>query len=978
MILYPALFLLLCLSPFAEALAARGERQDSSGSVGKPTLYQSPRFRWWWPGGWIEPNEVTGEIKSIIDGGFGGGEIGDVRDSLTEPSDPKIYGWAQQRWNQGILAAYEQANKMGGYVDMTLSPHWPTGFPGYTPDSKETMKELVHGKVFVSSGTTFQGALPLPVAAPSGNMTGNIVKATPKLVAVLAAKTNTTSTAASVVGFDPASVSVVTSKVSRDSIKWTAPTDGNYVLVAVYSRGTGQIQNMYDMNKTGPKLTDPWPAYIVDHFSYAGFEAGAKYWDEHILTNKLRSALAENGGSIFEDSLELKFKQYWTLQFAKEFKARRGYDLTPFLLYLLKDNTTYSGDAIIAEQVTNDFYQTVTDLYVDYRLKPLQQWCNKLGLKLRLQPYTASFDSAAIASQVDIPEGESLGFDGAPDSFRVLATGRDLGGKTTILSDELGAYFGKAYGVTWKFLLSTANHDMSLGVSQIVIHGFPYATSQTSLWPGYAPFTPLGGSSNGFADAWGPRQPQWMHAKMASAYLANSQKLLQESGPSIDIAILNTAWGVTATWEDKSLNDAGFSYQFPTPKLLQLQDVKVRSGNLSSKDVAYKAMVVKTEAMDVETAELILTYARAGLPIVIVGSLPSYTFSYSNNPKQDKEYLSSIMSQLAKLKTVRTVENTASVPSTLKQLGITPSVEYISGQNQTLTTLRRTKDSGYLYWIYNGGDDNFKGLVKLEGEAQPYQINLFSGKVIPLASFTTSNGYTTVEATVTSNGVEAIYLGPENPFGATPVSKPLFSTTCGSYVRDGAVYVASNTTCTATTADKKTVTLSIPTGLPSATSPSTWQLSIEDWGPADVNETGLDSSDTIKTNLKPVKLTKLAPWSETKGIENASGIGKYITRVSLSKHVKGSRVLMDVGNVDGSWSLKINGKAVSDIDWFGKPIDVTEYVENGDNDIEITVATTLWNKLRTTWPDIYGSLDAQSIGLLGPVTLNYVIEKVVA
>lgn len=226
----------------------------------------------------------------------------------------------------------------------------------------------------------------------------------------------------------------------------------------------------------------------------------------------------------------------------EEFKSRRGYDLTPFLLYVLKDTNTYSGDSKIAAQAYNDFYQTVSDLYVNYRLKPLQQWANKLGLQLRVQPYTASLDSSYAASFVDIPEGESLGFDGDPDAFRVLATGRYIAGKTTILSDELGAFFGKAYGVTWKFLLNTANHDMSLGVSQIVIHGFPYQTSQTSVWPGFAPFTPFA-NSNGFADAWGPRQPQWRFVKTASNYLANSQKILQEGGPSVDVAILNEDWG---------------------------------------------------------------------------------------------------------------------------------------------------------------------------------------------------------------------------------------------------------------------------------------------------------------------------------------------------------------------------------------------------------------------------------------------------
>ncbi|RAH51302.1 uncharacterized protein BO95DRAFT_458653 [Aspergillus brunneoviolaceus CBS 621.78] len=62
--------------------------------------------------------------------------------------------------------------------------------------------------------------------------------------------------------------------------------------------------------------------------------------------------------------------------------------------------------------------------------------------------------------------------------------------------------------------------------------------------------------------------------------------------------------------------------------------------------------------------------------------------------------------------------------------------------------------------------------------------------------------------------------------------------------------------------------------------------------------------------------------------------------------------------------------------WLGfAPLEVTSYVKNGPNDIEITVATTLWNKLRKTWPAIYGSLEAQKVGLLGPVTLTYYAQK---
>lgn len=403
--------------------------------------------------------------------------------------------------------------------------------------------------------------------------------------------------------------------------------------------------------------------------------------------------------------------------------------------------------------MTNDFYQTVSDLYTEYRLGGLKTWANSIGMKLRIQPYTASFDSTYAASLVDIPEGESLGFEGDLDAFRVLATGRDIGGSTTILSDELGAYMGKAYGVTWKFLLSTANLDMSAGVSQVVIHGFPYSSSPDSRWPGFAAFTPLGTSSNGFADAWGPRQPQWMFARNASRYLAHAQKLLQDSGPSIDVAILNDAWGVTGGWSDNSLNAAGFSYQFPTPELLIRHNVTVEDTRLAPSGPSYKAMVVNSSAMDIRTAELLLKYAQDGLPLVLVEPLTNMTFSYSNDTDAELNRLSVLFSEILSLSTTTLVSDTTAVPDALSTLGSQPSVRYSTTSNASLITYRRTMGSGYLYWVYNNGDDVFNGGFELEGEGYPLAINLWDGSVSPLAAFASSDGYVSVNSTIQSTSV---------------------------------------------------------------------------------------------------------------------------------------------------------------------------------------------------------------------------------
>lgn len=185
-------------------------------------------------------------------------------------------------------------------------------------------------------------------------------------------------------------------------------------------------------------------------------------------------------------------------------------------------------------------------------------------------------------------------------------------------------------------------------------------------------------------------------------------------------------------------------------------------------------------------------------------------------------------------------------------------------------------------------------------------------------------------------------MGPDNDFGASLPTNHLVATTCDSYVRDGIVYISSNSSCTASTSNGTTVTLS-SSSLPSSISPSNWTLSVQDWRPSQVNETGLDSPKTVKENLDPITLTDLVAWPNITGLTNASGIGKYETTVSLSKgNSSAIRVLLDVGEVEGTWGVRLNDQVVTAVDWFGnKPIDVTDLVHDGVN-CEFMPLTLRW------------------------------------
>lgn len=175
-------------------------------------------------------------------------------------------------------------------------------------------------------------------------------------------------------------------------------------------------------------------------------------------------------------------------------------------------------------------------------------------------------------------------------------------------------------------------------------------------------------------------------------------------------------------------------------------------------------------------------------------------------------------------------------------------------------------------------------------------------------------------------------IGPDNDFGASQPTKSIVATNCDSYVRDGTAYVSSNSSCDAVTSDGSVTTLT-PSSLPSSVSPSEWTLSVQDWRPAQENATGLNSSETVKVDLDPITLTDLVAWPNVTGLANASGIGIYTTNVTLTKQNDTStRVLLDVGQVEGSYGVRLNGQELTTVDWFGnKPADVTDLVLDGSN-----------------------------------------------
>ena len=960
-----------------EAAAARpGEGTVQSAEwFAKPGAAVRPKFRYWWPDGLVDPAEIAREIDQVADAGFGGVEISANHHSINDATilQPKEYGWGTGPWNAGVESALEQAARRGISVDITVGPSWPAAVPSITPDSEAAMKELAYGAVSVAAGTTYSGPVPPAVLAPAAGVTAQ------KLFLVQAAKVDAANTTAKATGLDPATVVDLTHTVTGGtSIDWTAPTDGQYVLVSYWVRGSGQ------QPEAGPH-TDP-PAYVVDHFSAAGTRAVTDFWEERLLPSRIRSLLKQVGGALFEDSIEIETKALmWTAELPAAFQRRTGRSLAPYLPVIVQNNSkpVFVYDPATTNAALLDFWRTVSDLFNQNHFTLLKEWAHSIGLLLRGQPYGLQTDSIESAAILDIPEGESLGFKNL-DDFRCLVGGRDMAGRK-ILSCEAGAFAGGAYNTTWNKFLHTMGGAYAAGVNQSVIHGFSYATAPQAAWPGFAAFTPYGGTV-GYGESWGPRQPTWRHITDISGYLSRIHHVLQSGEPKADVAIFRqtgySATGIGASWFTATGITLGWTHQFISSTLLDLPNATVRNGRLAPDGVAYKAMFIEGDhfngslcTLRPADAERLLALTRAGLPMVFLGAWSAATVPGLPVPGQQAK-LTRVMTELLSQRRVRVVSAITDVPAALADLGLVSDAEY--SMPSTLLNAHRVADGVDYYYLCNGQHaatvkppvaavDHEVSFRATTAGSVPYRLDLWSGKAERIAEYTQDGDVITLRVTLRPSQAYVVALGRPGLFGDDLRRDQPFATSSDAdsvLFVDGELVVRSARTGTFTTQlSRGPAARAVIGAVPAPIPLSSWQLDVEDWQPG-ATETRTEVVHHALT------LDALTPWSGIPELQDVSGIGTYTTTLDLADPWTGGfGATLQLGAATDTCRVTVNGTRLDPVDQIGLVLDVGPYLRRGRNTIQVEVATPLENRLRVSDPAVYAVAGRGAYGLLGPVRI---------
>lgn len=939
-----------------------------------PPTHVKPYVRWWWPHGAVELDEIRKEVHEIADAGFGGVEIQDAHHSIETGTNiqTETHGWGSQPWIDAFITAIESSNERGLVHDTAFGPSWPAAVPSVGADDITSMKEIIMGYDFTQHGKEFSAPIPPPYFAADPAVHNKTLNS------IFAWKLNESYTSKSNPIYLEYGTQINLSNSVRDgNVTFSPPDNGTWLIYSTWWRGTGEQPEDY------PHSTPT--SYAVDFFSKEGAQAVIDYWESHIFSDRMLSELSKMPTAFMEDSLELVSRQFWSPKFSEEFQQRRGYDVNsilPTITTWVDDNYYFDfGDSSIREHALNDYLMTLSDMFIDNHVTTLKNWVNGHGFDYRLQAYDSivQLDGMKASSVADIPEGEALGFlygstVSQIDNFRGIAGAVNMAGKKRF-SNELGGYREHAYQTTWVEITRTLNPELAAGVNQNILHGYSYIWAPTALWPGWTAFGLYQGKY-GYSDSWGSRHPIWRHVQDWTTYVARNQFILQRGVAKYDVALYRPTGSVKVGYRGPYFTSEGamegWSAVYIDGSLLNLDSAHVEHGRLAPDAGNYSLVVISadeafghTSSMLVEDATRLYSLAKDGLPILIVGDWSNAT-SWGLHDRCNVSVVS-IISKMAKFDHVVSVDNATEIPHALEQMKLKPAVRY---ESSSLIGIHHEDDQfDHFYFTANSSKHSVNQLVSVplrQTNFVPVQLDAWTGKATVLAQYAfLDDDRMEFPVNLEPGSSTIISLVPVD--GSRKTVPHVVYSTADSIIRDAGnrlLVRSSEAGVYNVTLDNGTTKTVEFDDIPSKRNLTSWTLEVDSWEPAD----GTGRRDVTATVLKrhAFNLTSLEPWTEMDALKDVSGNATYTTHFELNTANQGLGAYLDIGKFNESMRLTVNDQQLPPFDQLGTRIDITDWLNNGTNKLDIDISTTLYNRLRILEPGIYLQ-DRQDCGLTAVV-----------
>jgi len=747
---------------------------------------------------------------------------------------------------------------------------------------------------------------------------------------------------------DLSSIVDITPKMDPAGVlAWDAP-EGKWTVLRIGHVNTGM------KNGPAPPEATGWESNKLDPSgARANFEGyiGRLMNDNSSLQNGLL-----NG--ILIDSWECK-TQTWTANLDNTFREKWDYPLFsmfPALFgYVVEDPETTA-------RFLRDWRVTLNDLLVKNFFGEMSGIAQKNGLKLSFETASGDIfpgDILEYYKYADIPMCEfwhprqesyvgSIEFKPVKpcvSASRIYGKGRTAA--------EAFTSFDLSWNEHPRFLKDIADEHLAQGVTHLVFHTYTH-NPRTDFLP---PSTSFG---SGIGTPFLRLQTWWQHMPSFTDYLARCNYMLESGNPVSDVLMY---LGDEQNHKPQQSLDfpEGYAYDYCNPDVL-LNRLSVKNGQMVTPEgISYRILwLYDCKRMLPETLEKILSFAKQG--VTIVGEPPAGIATLSGGEAEEIRFQKAVeslwgdrnesvretkkdretgMFQTCKegdAKNGRKVGKgkvyTGNIGSALISERIQPDINV---RFSDVRWLHRKTDSSDFYFLSAPEGKGYEGTVSFRCTGAAEIWDPLTGETRGVVSKLTEDGYTHIETDLPA-GTSCFVVfrrstasHPEKPFS---IAKNSLHTTERTELQNN------------------------------------WEVSFpEGWG--------MEQSS--------VKIDRLMAWKNIPSLSTEgqafSGTAVYRTTFRIEDTPDEARYLIDLGRVEMIAKVTLNGSDVATKWTYPYTMNITEYLQPGENRLEIAVTSTWFNRLvydaglpekdRKTWT-INGpeaGLPLKDYGLLGPVYL---------
>lgn len=908
-----------------------------------------PGVYWYFMEGWKSKEGLTKDLESMKNAGIGRVIFLEVNVGVPEGR----VKFLSDEWFDLFKYAERECRRLGIHMTLGVGPGW-AGSGGPWIDFENSMKHLVSSSTKVSGAGEKEINLPLP--EPREPYFGEKSLTTKlkekwqkdyKDIAVLAypAPENKTgiknidekalyyrdpySSKPDVNPFLPSSANYqdlskdeliskkeiidLTDKVDSNGVlKWSVP-EGDWIIKRFVTRNNGMITRPAPIQGMG---------FESDKFDSASTSYQLKSYVGRILDSIGGFNKNSSGGlkTLHLDSWEMG-AQNWSDNFRDEFFERRGFDPLPFL-------PVYSGDVVESKEVSErflwDLRQTSNELILENYMQAIKDYAHENNMSFSNEPY--DMDPAAdldLGFSADLPMGEfwSNGF-GFNTSYSVIeATSiAHIKGVPIVQSESFTADNNEAWKQYPGSMKNQGDWAFAAGVNEMYYHTFAHKPLADSLAPGI--------TMGPYGVHWDRKQTWWPMVDDYHQYISRSQYLLQQGSPVAEFLYLTPEGAPMVFTPPKSAMKGdsimpdyrGYAFDGVSPK--QLYKTRVQEGKIIFPSGAsyYLLVLPKQKTMTPELLNKIKSLVKNGA--TVLGNPPVKSPSLADLPKGDRKVNSGSKElwgensassktdghQFGKGKIIRTEDNEkkhdslypvySEVAEILDNMGV---FRDFVAKKDSLRYTHRKLDSTDIYFVSNRTDMDFETKATFRStKGSPELWNPIMGQTRMLPEFSKTKKTTTIPLSFAPYQSYFIVFTENNEDSLPKESQRNFPETVGVDTIRGS-----------------------------------WKVSFNpEWG-----------------GPKEIVFDSLQDWrfSEKEGIKFYSGIAKYKKEFHFEYQPEfegnGSRIYLDLGKVKDIGKIYINGEDLGTLWTAPMTIDVTKFIKEGKNSLEIQVANRWPNRL---------------------------------